>query len=394
MRGLALEGGGARGAYQIGVVKALYENGYKFNGFVGTSIGAINAAVLAGGDIDKAIALWMNASFENLFCEEEQPLVRLADFKGDKTELSLRASLARRRALKKIIDSRGISTDKMKLLLKQHINEDDVRGSGKDYGLVTVSLGNPKPYELMLEDIPHGQLCSYIMASASFPGFRSESIENRAFLDGAFYDNCPYNLLLDKGYDEIIVVRTNAHGIFRNTDSPKVKIISPSDELGSIMLFTIEKNKEKIRLGYYDGLRFAQNLRGHKYYISSVNTDEIKERIMSLNDDVIYKAGKMLGIPEMPAKRMLFEKIIPQTGAYLKLDKDFDYADFVIALLEHVAAKKRIERFCVYDYKKMRSLVIKAPMPKRNKKMLAPLLANHILQDRRKAIALLSKYLV
>ena len=41
--GLCLEGGGAKGAYQAGVVKALYDGGInKFYSISGTSIGAIN----------------------------------------------------------------------------------------------------------------------------------------------------------------------------------------------------------------------------------------------------------------------------------------------------------------------------------------------------------------
>ena len=42
------QGGGALGAYQAGVLKALDEAGYYPNWFVGTSIGAINAAIAAG----------------------------------------------------------------------------------------------------------------------------------------------------------------------------------------------------------------------------------------------------------------------------------------------------------------------------------------------------------
>ena len=46
-KGLVLEGGGAKGAFQCGAIKALYDNGYTFDGVAGTSIGAINAAILA-----------------------------------------------------------------------------------------------------------------------------------------------------------------------------------------------------------------------------------------------------------------------------------------------------------------------------------------------------------
>ena len=258
MRGLALEGGGARGAYQIGVVKALVENGYVFDGVVGTSIGAINAAILAQGDVDKALELWTNISVEKIFDEDEQPLIRLADVRGLKAELSLKASLATQKALLKIIHNRGVDTEKMRSLLERYIDEEKIRESGRDFGLVTISISDLKPLELMLEDIPHGQLFHYVMASASFPGFRPELIEEKIFLDGAFYNNCPFNLLLEKGYDEVIAVRTNARGVFPKVKDPRVKLIVPQDDLGSIMLFEPDNCAEKIELGYRDGMRFIE----------------------------------------------------------------------------------------------------------------------------------------
>jgi NTE family protein len=45
---LVLQGGGALGAYQVGVYHALHEAGVEPNWIVGTSIGAINAAIIAG----------------------------------------------------------------------------------------------------------------------------------------------------------------------------------------------------------------------------------------------------------------------------------------------------------------------------------------------------------
>ena len=45
--GLVLSGGGAKGAYQVGVVKALVEMGVQVDAIAGASIGALNGAVLA-----------------------------------------------------------------------------------------------------------------------------------------------------------------------------------------------------------------------------------------------------------------------------------------------------------------------------------------------------------
>ena len=47
MRGLVLEGGGAKGAYEAGAIKALQKKKIYFDGVSGTSIGAINAAFYA-----------------------------------------------------------------------------------------------------------------------------------------------------------------------------------------------------------------------------------------------------------------------------------------------------------------------------------------------------------
>jgi len=45
---LVLQGGGALGAYQVGVYKALHEAGVEPDWIIGTSIGAINASIIAG----------------------------------------------------------------------------------------------------------------------------------------------------------------------------------------------------------------------------------------------------------------------------------------------------------------------------------------------------------
>jgi NTE family protein len=56
--GLVLGGGGARGAYQIGVWKALLEKNIQFEVITGTSVGGLNGALIAQGDYDQAFSLW------------------------------------------------------------------------------------------------------------------------------------------------------------------------------------------------------------------------------------------------------------------------------------------------------------------------------------------------
>ncbi len=66
--GLVLSGGGAKGAYQIGVWKALEDLGIAQNIsiFSGTSAGALNAVILAQGDTRLAEEIWNEISSKDI----------------------------------------------------------------------------------------------------------------------------------------------------------------------------------------------------------------------------------------------------------------------------------------------------------------------------------------
>jgi NTE family protein len=73
--GLVLAGGGAKGAYQIGAWRALRERGIELDVIAGTSIGALNAALVAAGDLDRAQAFWRSLSTARL--ARAEPLLLL-----------------------------------------------------------------------------------------------------------------------------------------------------------------------------------------------------------------------------------------------------------------------------------------------------------------------------
>ena len=59
-RALVFSGGGSRGAYECGAWQALEEMNIRIDAVYGTSIGAINAALVAQGDLTTALELWEN----------------------------------------------------------------------------------------------------------------------------------------------------------------------------------------------------------------------------------------------------------------------------------------------------------------------------------------------
>jgi len=60
MNGLFLQGGGAKGAFQGGVIYGLYEKGIKFDIVTGTSIGAINSYFIYTKNIEMLKEFWTN----------------------------------------------------------------------------------------------------------------------------------------------------------------------------------------------------------------------------------------------------------------------------------------------------------------------------------------------
>ena len=197
MYGVALEGGGIRGSYHLGAVKAIKECGIKVGAYVGTSIGSFNAAVIAQGDFERLYNKWYNASSTMGFNVEEKEVEKL-----NKKKLDISSIKYWGKFLKDSISNKGMDTSKLKELYDEMIDEKKLRKSKIDYGLVTVSLSDKKPIYLFKDDIPVGLVSSYVLASSNLPVFKSGKIldDNKIYIDGGFYDNCPSTLLKKKGY--------------------------------------------------------------------------------------------------------------------------------------------------------------------------------------------------
>ncbi|MBQ5412691.1 MAG: patatin-like phospholipase family protein, partial [Oscillospiraceae bacterium] len=84
---LALEGGGGRGAYEIGAWKALSEEGIRFSAVSGTSVGAINGAAVASGTLDTAIRFWENLTYSQVMEVDDSVMGKLVSLDFLKMDL-------------------------------------------------------------------------------------------------------------------------------------------------------------------------------------------------------------------------------------------------------------------------------------------------------------------
>ena len=85
--GLALEGGGSKGSYHIGACMALKEMGAEFSCVAGTSVGALNGALIVQNEIEKAYKLWYDISLAKVidFSESEVKSIEQSQKDGDST---------------------------------------------------------------------------------------------------------------------------------------------------------------------------------------------------------------------------------------------------------------------------------------------------------------------
>lgn len=339
MVGVALEGGGARGAYHAGAIKALRDKKIPISIYVGTSIGAINAAIASYKSIDELIDMWKNANSETILGLDDEVLQEISN-KNITKELIKKVA----EDSKKIIVEKGIDTKKIKSFLNDIIDEEDLRNSKTNFGLVTFNLTDSKPIKIFKNEIPKGKLIEYLIASSYLPVFKSyKIIDDKYYMDGGIYDNLPVDMLLESNCDKIYAIRTNSIGRIKKVKSDNVIYIKPRKKLGSMLVFDPNTAEKNINLGYFDTLKVIDNLDGYDYYIKPKSERFYRKAFSSLSFRELTK---------------------------LKLDyKTVSYKIIALKLIEEVSKELNINNFKVYSFN---SLLIKAKikLSKANKRYI------------------------
>ena len=205
---LVLQGGGALGAYQIGVYEALHEAGIEPDWVIGTSIGAINAALISGNRpqdrMDRLNQFWRRV-------EQQWPIAGLFDWLGLGNFMPNFNTV-----------SRGIPA----FFTPNHLA---IGGSKAEVGVEQASYYSTAPLRDTLRDLVdfeylcecHTRLtvgavnaCSghmryfdnrkerlaveHVMASGALPpAFGAIRIDGEPYWDGGIYSNTPIEAVLD-----------------------------------------------------------------------------------------------------------------------------------------------------------------------------------------------------
>ena len=132
--GLVLAGGGTKGAYQIGVWKALQELGIKIKAIAGASIGSINGAFILQDNIEKIEELYKNLKITDVMKVNK-------DIDTNKNIFNI-SNLVKLTA--DIAEQKGIENKPLRDLLTEYIDFDKIYDSEIDFGMVTYSVKEQK----------------------------------------------------------------------------------------------------------------------------------------------------------------------------------------------------------------------------------------------------------
>lgn len=355
---LALGGGGAKGAYEVGVYKALLAMNIKIDIVTGTSIGSLNGALIVQDEFDVLQSVWDNVTkdyiikrFNTRFQKFDNPSLDVSDIK--------------KIALNFNYDDKSNKNDiPLKILIRTILNEQKLRESNIEFGIVCVSFPSMKPLELTLDDIPKGKVSEYLLASSSiFPALPLCKIDEKYHIDGGYYDNVPIDFAINMGADYVIAVdlyvRPN-HPHYQN--SPIVKYIKPSKSLGHILEFDRKTIENNIALGYNDTLKAFDKAQGFDYTFrqnfsnkSAMLADGFVKNIYSFESLIHRKSIRH-------TKRINLPKIIyaPLTNVLkTNIDRKFSSKDFFIQGAEICMDILKIPTYKIYDLDNVNEVLIK-----------------------------------
>ncbi len=338
---IALEGGGAKGAYQIGVWQALEEAHIQYNAVSGSSVGALNGAMMAMRRLQEAEEIWSTIRFSQVMNADDD-LLR----KAFQKKLSFADMIELGKYIIDTLKAGGIDVTPLRNWIQKIVDEETIRKSDVNLYIVTYSITDKKELDIDVKTLPEGEIYEMLLASAQFPLFRQEKTQDKLLTDGGVQDLVPISSLIQRNYKDIIVIRIYGVGIEKKVKIPKdvhLYTIAPREDLGSVLNFDQSSCKRNMTLGYYDGKRFLYGLWGEKYYVERTMSEKLAYQLL--------KKGKK---PEESLRRF-HEKTLPALER--KAGVKGDYYDLFLALLEKEAEKENVERFRIYTDRELYRLV-------------------------------------
>jgi NTE family protein len=181
-----LSGGASHGAIQVGMLQALAARGIQPDLVFGASVGAVNAAWVAGDprldDLDALADVWVSLRTRDVF--PLRPLRGLLGFLGKRDSL--------------------VPAESLRTLVARHLRFERLEDARIPICVVATEVTSGREVALT-----SGNALDAIIASASIPGVLPPvRIANQTLIDGGIVDNTPISNAIEAGASRIYVLPT------------------------------------------------------------------------------------------------------------------------------------------------------------------------------------------
>jgi len=268
--GLVFSGGGAKGAYEIGVWKAIRKLKLEEQITVlsGTSVGALNCVLFINKDLGKAEKLWRNITIENISKPTAEFLnSNILPFVDKLMLPQLRTTKKYiKSVIQKYISLGMISQTELKNIIESNININAINSFKGSCYICVFNIKMNRPEYIKINQLTKEKIILYSTASTAMPlVFDKVIIDDNEYYDGGipyFGANTPIMPAVEENCDIIISVITNQWGDFWGKENvplnTKMWRIAPKEDQWGFIEGTFDFNSKNIRKrinqGYKEGL--------------------------------------------------------------------------------------------------------------------------------------------
>ena len=289
--GLVLAGGGGKGAYELGVWKALDE--LKLTKYItvfsGTSIGAFNSVLFAMNDMKKADELWEEVTMDKLGPISKSELIK----RGIGLYIGGKNLQLAKKFLNYKLEHGAIANDGAIEVVEKYLDFNKIKENNKICYAACTKLSDFSAKYFKINEFDEETGKKIVLASASLPLiYDCTEVLGEKYIDGGIADNIPIQPVYGENCNIIIVVLLSKEVQVDRTLYPNSKliVISPENLDENTITGTLNLNTDAKRIriieGYNDTINKLEPIKELFEYISK----EEEER----KNPILYKTYKWL----------------------------------------------------------------------------------------------------
>lgn len=294
--GIVLDGGGGKGAYQIGVWKYLKESKLynSISAISGTSVGGLNSCLFALDEYNLAETIWTQKIQDKILSID-------IDIKEICSKIALQFGIqnfvpgASIISFFTMLSTRGYFSRKGLIeILDEYIDLNELSKMEFPIYATCVELPLFETRYFKLNGYDTETIKKILLATSAIPIiFPKEEIEGKYYYDGGIKDNSPITPLYEEGCTDIIVIHLKADEILKDRrEGVNIYEICPQEDLGNFFKGTLDFSTEGAYRRIEQGYRDAKEILSPVVDIAKAGAGIIKDLDMMREHEKIFKENR------------------------------------------------------------------------------------------------------